>query len=483
MTALVFNLIISAYILLFISIGLYFYLTTENKKVTDYLLAGRNIGIVPMAVSDAASVQTGFVFLAWVGAGYTTGLFGLWYAFGIAFVHLFLYRFIGPKFRKQSEQLDSQTIVDHLSLYTRGSGWSRWIRGVGVLTVAVFLTAYISAQIIAVGELAESTMGINYNIGIVAGGLLVVSYVVLGGFNASIWSDLVQGLIALSAVIVLPIAMIGEIGGVNEFISQANSIDPSLISMDGGLSTFAFLASVMVWYGYSLSLVGLPHGVMRLQAIRSERIISSASIIAVSFLSISMVAPLFIGVAGRILYPAIGDPERVALVALVDFFPPWLAAIFAAGVLSIILSTTDSMMLVVSADVTRYYEEYMGSNTDTRSLILVSRLVVFAIAILGIVIAFFDPSTLFVIIIFATVGLGTSLGIPLMATLWWENVTSLGILMAIVVGLATTFINQIYFPNYFSLLAFPATILTIILVSKAHRAVSQERSNQQLVDM
>lgn len=476
MTTLTLNLVIFAYVVLFLSIGTYFYITSENKKVTDYLLAGRDIGRIPMAISDAASVQTGFVFLAWVGAGYTTGLFGLWYAFGISFVHLFIYRFVGPKFRKQSEELDSQTIVDHLSLYAKGSNWSWWIRGMGVVTVSVFLTAYISAQIIAVGELADSTMGIDYNIGIVAGGLLVVSYVILGGFNASIWSDLVQGLVALSAVIFLPIIMIREIGGLNEFISQANNIDPSLISMDGGLSAFAFLTSVMVWYGYSLSLVGLPHGVMRLQAIRSERIISSASIFAVSFLAISMVAPLFIGVAGRILYPNIGDPERVALVALVDFLPPWLAGVFAAGVLSIILSTTDSMMLVVSADVTRCYEQYVDSNIDTKSLLIISRFTVAAIAIVGIVIAFFNPSTLFTIIIFATVGLGTSLGVPLMATLWWKNVTSLGILMAIIVGLVTTILNQIYFPDYFSLLAFPATILTIILVSKMDGVSHSETS-------
>lgn len=467
MTTLIFNLVIAAYVVLFLSIGTYFYLTTESKKVTDYLLAGRNIGRVPMAISDAVSVQTGFVFLAWTGAGYTTGLFGLWYAFGISFVHLFIYRFIGPKFRKQSEKLDSQTIVDHLSLYTEGSKWSKWVRGVGVLTVAVFLTAYISAQIIAVGELADSTMGINYNIGIVAGGLLVVSYVVLGGFNASIWSDLVQGIVALAAVIVLPIVMIMEIGGINEFVAQANSIDPTLVSVDGGLGTFAFLTTVMVWYGYSLSLVGLPHGVMRLQAIRSERIISSASIVAVSFLAISMVAPLFIGVAGRILYPNLGSPENVALVALVDFFPPLVAGMFAAGVLSIILSTTDSMMIVISADFTRYYERY-GPDTETSTLILISRALVAAVAILAIIIAYFDPSTLFTIIIFATVGLGTSLGVPLMATLWWEGVTSLGIFMAIIVGLVSTVVNQIIFPEYFSLLAFPVTIATIVLVSKVH---------------
>lgn len=468
MTTLIYNLVIVAYILLFLSIGTYFYIKSENETIVDYLLAGRNIGRVPMAISDAASVQTSFVFLAWVGVGYTTGLVGLWYAFGIAFVHLFIYRFVGPKFRKQSETLDSQTIVDHLSLYTEGSNWSKWIRGVGVLTVAVFLTAYISAQIIAVGELAESTMNINYNIGIIGGGLLVVSYVVLGGFSASIWSDLVQGLLALGGIIFLPIIMVNHIGGIDEFVTQANNIDPSLISMDGGLSPLAFITGVLVWYGYSLSLVGLPHGMMRFQAIRSERILSSASIFAVSFLTISMVTPLFIGISGRVLYPNIGDPETVALVALVDLFPPILAGVFAAGILSIILSTTDSMMLVLSADFTRYYEKNINSNADTSSLILISRLVIVAITIFAIIVSFFNPSTLFTIIIFATVGLGTSLGVPLMATLWWEGTTSLGILAAVVVGLVATIVNQIYYPDYFSLLAFPATIATIILVSKTH---------------
>lgn len=33
-----------AYLLILIAIGLYFFLTTETERFSDYLLAGRNVG-------------------------------------------------------------------------------------------------------------------------------------------------------------------------------------------------------------------------------------------------------------------------------------------------------------------------------------------------------------------------------------------------------------------------------------------------------
>jgi sodium/proline symporter len=464
--SLIYNLVITGYVLLLVSVGLYFYITEDGEELTDYMLGGRNIGKWSMAVSDAASIQTAFVFLAFVGTGYTTGLFGLWYAIGDAFVYLFVYRFLGPKLRKQSERIGSQTISDHISTYYRDSKWSDPIRGVGLLIIIIFLTAYISAQIIAVGEVASTTMGINYDIGIIVGGLLVVTYVVLGGFNASIWTDFIQGIIAFSAAAVLPIVMINAIGGVGDFISQANSIDPTLFSATGGYVGLPFLLHVLVWYGLALSLIGQPHGLMRLQSIRSERDISAASIATVGLLALSMITPLIIGIAGRILYPNIADPEVVALVALQDFFPAIIAGVLAAGVLSIILSTTDSMMIVVSADATRFYQEIINPDASESTLISSGRIMVAVVTIISVVIAHFQLASIFTIISFAFVGLGVGLGVPLIAIIWWDGVTAQGVFAAMVVGILSTVINQIFLPDLFPILPWPATIATIVVVSK-----------------
>lgn len=464
MTTLAYNLTLFGYIVFLLLTGVYYYITSENEQLSDYLLGGRDVGIWPMAISDAASVQTGFIFLAWVGFGYTTGFIGLFYGFGIVFMYLFIYRFVGSRFRTQSEALDSQTVVDHLALSYQGSIWGSRIRNVGVLVVGVFLTVYIGGQVVAIGELVETTTNFSYNLGIVVGSVLVVIYVTLGGFNASIWTDFIQGLIAISAITILPAVMIYEIGGINAFVTQARSIDPTLVSVTRDNSSL-FLLMVLGYYGRSMGVAGQPHALMRLQSIRSERLISSASIVTTTFLALSYIAPLFVGVAGRILYPNIGNPETTALVALQDFFPPIIAGIFAAGVLSIVISTTDSMLIVISANVTRWCEANLNISTKDSFLILLSRIAIIIVAFLGGVLAYFQPASIFAITEIAYIGLGTSLGIPLMASLWWKETTSQSICVTMVAGLVSTSIAQLFFQDYSTILPWIATIATAIIAT------------------
>lgn len=453
------------YIVGLFGIGIYFYLTTETTRLSDYMLGGREVGVKQIAISDASSVQSGFVLLAWVGVGYTTGLSGLWYAFPITLVYLFVYRFMGSKFRRQSEELDSQTILDHLSLYFQHSRLSSWIRSVGVLVLAIFMTTYIGAQIIAVGETIDALYGIDYTIGIVIGGFLVLGYVLLGGFNASVWTDYIQGLLAIVAVVVLPTVMIMNIGGLSAFISEARAIDPTLVSANPGFNVSTLLIWALTWYGFAMGLLGQPHGLMRLQAINSERNISAASVTAVTWMAISFIGPLFIGVAGRIIFGEVGNPETVGLIAIQEMFPGWVAGILVAGVLGVILSTTDSMMLVVSADVTSYYKNVLNPEASQKRLIYLGRFAVATVALLGIILAYVNVSTIFTVIQFAYMGLAAAFGIPLVAILWWDKTTSKAVFVTMLVGIISTIANRILFPDYFPIFSMIGTILTLIVVS------------------
>ncbi|QIO25247.1 sodium/proline symporter [Haloarcula sp. JP-L23] len=458
-------LIFVAYVIGLLGIGLYFYLTTENNRVTDYMLGGRDVGVKQIAISDASSLQSGFVLLAWVGVGYTTGLSGLWYAFPITLVHLFVYRFIGSKFRRQSEELGSQTVLDHLALYFQDSRISSWIRTTGVLAIAVFMTVYVGAQIIAVGETVETLYGIDYTLGIVIGGTLVLAYVLLGGFNASVWTDFIQALLAIVAVILLPIVMIMEIGGLSAFISQARAIDPTLVSANPGYDLSTLLIWALTWHGFALGLLGQPHGLMRLQAINSERNISAASVTAVTWMAISFIGPLFIGVAGRILFGEVGNPETVGLIAIQEMFSPWVAGILVTGVLGVILSTTDSMMLVVSADFTSYYKNVLNPEASQSRLILLGRFAVAAVAIIGVILAYVNSATIFAVIQFAYMGLAAAFGIPLVALLWWEKITSEAVFATILMGIISTVANRLLFPDYFPIFSMIAAVITIVLVT------------------
>jgi sodium/proline symporter len=458
-------IIVSLFIVGLFGIGLYFYITTETERLSDYMLGGRNAGVLQIAISDASSLQSGFVLLAWVGVGYTTGLSGLWYAAPITFSHLFIYRFVGSKFRRQSEELDSQTVLDHLTLYFQHDRLSSWIRTMGVLAIGIFMTVYIGAQIIAVGELLNTLYGINYLLAITTGGGLVLAYMLLGGFNASVWTDFIQGLLAIVTVAILPIIMIMHIGSFSAFITKAQAIDPTLVSANPGLSLSGFLLFALTWYGFALGLVGQPHGLTRLQGINSERNISAASVPAVTWMAISFIGPLFIGVAGRIIFGNVINPETVGLIAIENMFPDVIAGILVAGILGVILSTTDSMMLVVSADFTTYYKNVLNPEASEYRLIYLGRAVVTAVAIAGVVIAYVNTSTIFAIIQFAYMGLAAAFGIPLMATLWWDKTTSEAVFSTILIGIMSTVANKVFFPDFFPIFSTITTIVTIIVVS------------------
>lgn len=109
------------YVLVLVGIGVYFFATTETRRLVDYMLAGRDVGTWPIAISEVASVASGWTFFAWVGVGFTTGLGGLCFSVAMLAVVLFMYRFVAPTFRRQSEAVDSQTVVDHLALQAEGS--------------------------------------------------------------------------------------------------------------------------------------------------------------------------------------------------------------------------------------------------------------------------------------------------------------------------------------------------------------------------
>lgn len=458
-----------AYLLILIAIGLYFFLTTETERLSDYLLAGRDVGTWPIAVSEVSSVASGWTFFAWVGVGFTIGLGGLWFSLTMVVLVILMYRYVASPFRRRSEELDSLTVVDHLSAAFADERFGPAIRLVSTVAIVLFMTSYIGAQIIAAGQAMDTGLGIDYANAIVLGGLAVGLYTVLGGFNASVWTDFFQGILIFVAVVSLPVLAILEVGGWSQFLAEANAASPDLLSLSAGEAGRGFALFALAYVTFAFGTIGQPHSLMRFQAIRSERLVSAASVIAVTFQTLRLVVPLFIGIAGRVLYEDVGNPENVAMVMLVDLFPGAVAGILLAAIVSAILSTSDSMLIVTSSDVTRFYEAYVDPDASEARLIVLGRVVVASVALLGIALAWLQPGTIFEIIEFAYVGMGVTFGLPLLFLLFWDRTTAEAVFAGVAVGLTGSIVN-LYVPpfsNYFPILVWPVTVGAILLVGYA----------------
>ncbi|WP_457851465.1 sodium:solute symporter family transporter, partial [Clostridium botulinum] len=85
------------------------------------------------------------------------------------------------------------------------------------------------------GKLFTTVFGTPYIISVIICGIVVVSYTFLGGFMAVCYTDIIQGLLMFFTLLILPIIVIVEAGGVGNILS---TFDPSLLNpLDIGFIT------------------------------------------------------------------------------------------------------------------------------------------------------------------------------------------------------------------------------------------------------
>ena len=152
---------------------------------------------------------------------------------------------------------------------------------------------------------------------------------------------------------------------------------------------------------------------------------------------------------------------------MVQLFPDWFAGLLLAGIIGAVLSTTDSMMLVTSADLTRLYETQLADRVLPARMIRLGRGIVGGMALLGVVLAYWRPGTIFDIIEFAFVGLGATLGLPLAFLVLWPRTTGAGVFAAVAAGLGSAIGNLLLFPATFPILVWPITLAAFLGVSYA----------------
>src|SRR5699024_3250776 len=127
--------------------------------------------------------------------------------------------------------------------------------------------------------------------------IIVLIYTVVGGFLAVSLTDFVQGCIMMLALVIMPIVVLWGPGGSG--ISGASDtllqIDPTFLSWTEGLTFIGFL-SAMAW---GLGYFGQPHIIVRFMAIRSVRDVPAARNIGMSWMVISLIGALSMGIFGR----------------------------------------------------------------------------------------------------------------------------------------------------------------------------------------
>ncbi|EAI3824077.1 sodium/proline symporter PutP [Campylobacter coli] len=458
-----------AYAALMLYIGFYFY--RQNKNTEDYFLGGRSLGPVVSALSAGASDMSGWLLMGLPGALYASGLIESYIAIGLSIGALLNWSFVAKRLRIYTSVIaNSITIPDYFE--TRFDDDKHILRIVCAIVILIFFTFYVSSGLVGGAKLFEATFGIRYEYALTTGTLIIVAYTFLGGYKAVCWTDMLQGLLMMGALIVVPAVMLYHLGGFGEAMTVIEEIKPNALSMGEGIGVLSIISALAWGLGY----FGQPHILVRFMSIRSTKDIPTATFVGISWMVISLIGACFIGLLG-IAYVhkfelTLQDPEKIFIVMSQLLFNPWIAGILLSAILAAIMSTASSQLLVSSSTIAEdFYKRIFNKEASNKTVMNLGRIGVLLVALVAFVISTDKESSVLSIVAYAWAGFGASFGSVMLFSLFWSRMTRIGAILGMITGAAVVVLWKNYlaelfnFPIYEIVPGFVAASAVIIIAS------------------
>ena len=412
--------VVIIYLLITVAIGVQ--LSKKVGSTTDFLIAGRNLGII-LTTASLAAIQIGAgVVLGGSELGAERGIWpGMWYGIGCGGGLILAGLLVAARLRK------SRGFVP-LDFFGTRYEERRWIRVWGWLSNIPSLLGIFIAQIMAAGSVF-SVFGLDYKMGVLFCGSVIIIYSYLGGMRGAAVVNLVQvGIIALGIplVTVMAVTKLGQTAAVTIKDVLSTPFIPHGLGSKAVFIILPFLLSISVSYD----------AYMRYQSAKSAKVARWGCILGGSIVILVSFCVGIIGSVGRILYPAV---ENAAVLprTIRGLLPPVLAGLVVAALLAAAMSTGNCLLLSLAGCFSRdLYNKVMNPDSrldDLKHSKTLSRAVILIAGITGIIFALFAKGILYTIIIFNYPYMGSML-IPLLGGVLWPGATTKGALAALFTG-------------------------------------------------
>ncbi len=485
------------YMLATITVGYVFY--RKKMNLNQYILGDRKLNPWVTAMSAQASDMSGWLLTGVPGLVYA-GILGIsgktiddakaaiWTAIGLAIGTALNWLIIAKRLRVYTEVSgNSLTIPSYLE--NRFKDKKGIIAIITAVVLLVFFTVYTSSMFSAGAKLFSNIFGLDYTLALLIGAIVIVGYTFLGGFLAVSWTDLIQGILMFFCLVFVPLFMLGNFSG--EETNAVSNVLSGLIQLfpSNDPSVSYGLLGILSGLGWGLGYFGMPHILARFMACKDQKTIKPATIIALVWVVITLVAAVLIGVFGSVyLGPILADGEQVFMEVVKKLFHPVVAGIMLSAILAAIMSTADSQLLVAStafsADIfRRLYKKIFKKEASEKLLLLTSKLALLAIAIVAFLLALDPNSSVFEIVSYAWAGLGASFGPIILLSLYNKKVTSKGAIAGIVTGALVTILFKYVLAQFGGFWAIYEIIPGFILSTAAILIASRfDKPTQDMLD-
>lgn len=434
--------------------------TRSSGFMTGFFLGNRGLGVWALALT--ATIQSGGTFMGFPSLVYSHGwIVALWIG-SYMVVPITGFGILGKRLAQLSRRTGAITVPDLFRARFNSSALG--------LTCTMFILFYLSFMMFAQfkagaiviqlawpsgGELSlsEDATGVSdfrYHVGLLIFAVTVVTYTLMGGFLAAVWTDLFQSLLMFVGVMILLVASLNAAGGLEQAtLTSMQNTGPGFVFGPGyslsdpehqflPISLAISFFVVWIWGG-----VGAPAGLVRLMASQNTNVIRK-SIYVLSVYNLGIYLPLIVVcVCGRALLPALEKSDQIIPRMAIMTTSHWpggsvIAGLILAAPFGAVMSTVSSYLVVLSSGAVRdIYQRFVRPSAPREELRLVAWGTMILTGVISVLVMWNPVEYLQAFIVFSTSGAAATFLFPAIMACYWRRATTAGVFSAMISGAIT----------------------------------------------
>jgi SSS family solute:Na+ symporter len=423
---------------LLIIVGLGIYAGTRVKDEKDFSGAARKAGSAMVAGTIMGTLVGGASTIGTAQLAFQYGLDGWWFTLGAGIGCLFL----GTVMLRPLYNSNRSTIPQYL-METYGPG----IGPISSIFTSVGIFINIIGQGLAAVALLTSVAHVSTTVALLISTVLVLAYVLAGGFQGTGLVGTIKLLLLYGAVIAaggVALYLFGGMGG----LFQAFPDHYPWFSLFGRGFSPDFAA------GFSL-LVGVLSTQTYIQAVVSARSFGHArkgALISAFFIPPVGIGGILVGMymkAHIAVFPGLKSAD-VFPVFILHYMPPFVGGVILATLVVAVIGTWAGLTLGISTMITRdIYKQHINKKADDKTALLVQRILILCLCAVTIVCVSSSMGGLILGFSFLSMGLrGCTALFPLLGAMFFKRyVTPMAGLTAALLGPLTDMIWQALYPK------------------------------------
>jgi cation/acetate symporter len=459
-----------ALFLVFVAITLYItiWASRQTKTAADFYAGGRSFSAVQNGLAIGGDYMSAASFLGIAGIIALYGYDGFLYSIGFLVAWLVALLLVAELLRNSGKY----TMADVLAFRMRQVP-VRTAAGISTIVVSIF---YLIAQMVGAGALVALLLGLTSNtaknLTIVAVGILMIFYVVVGGMKGTTWVQIVKAGLLMSGTIIITLIVLGDFGfNLSKLLGQAAEqsgqgaafLEPGLRYATDAQGLTGKIDLISLGLALVLGTAGLPHILIRFYTVPTARDARKSVIWAIwiigAFYLMTLVlgfgaaalvgsaqiaeqnpagntaAPQLAQAAGEIVAGEIGGTILLAFIAAVAF----------ATILAVVAGLTLASSSSYAHDI--YANVIHKGDTPEGTEVRVARIAAFCIGAVAIGLGIFAQNLNVAFLVALAFAVAASANLPaILYSLFWKRFNTQGTVWAIYAGLGSAVLLVIFSP-------------------------------------